>query len=430
MSNITINHKIFTPKFRKAYNDNTRYQLYFGGSSSGKSFAIMTMAALWAMEGKAILIIRANDVHIGKSVYSEITKAISRLKLKKYFIINKTDRTITSKISSGSIQFSGVQDVERLKSITPVTNTSFDTIICEESTELNESQFNQILLRQRGVSKFKKKIILLFNPVMRNSWIFNRFFKDHESLINWDDLSFEYRANDLLINKSTYKDNPYLGQEEIDTIESMKDISPYHFQVYGLGLFGVLGDIIFPNWEEVQSNLINKKLEPRCGIDFGYSDAITFTISFYNRTTRELIVADGLSYTKLSDLEFFAERVKEKLLLWGLSERQLITGDSSDPRSADVLRTFGLNMSGAIKGAGSKFAGIMFMKTLKLIVNKDFIQYKESLRQYTWKKNSAGDSVDETNHEGSDLIDSVRYALENDMRNQRTTTGRNNKILR
>jgi phage terminase large subunit len=191
-----------------------------------------------------------------------------------------------------------------------------------------------------------------------------------------------------------------------------------------------LGDLVFDNWIEIPRESIPSRLQIRCGVDFGYHDALTFTISFLDKQKNELYIVDGLSFTKLNDLKIFADSVKDKLEYWGLSSHQLITGDNSDPRSSDILRGHGLNMNRAIKGSGSKFAGLMFMKSLKIFVNKDFLSFKESMRIYTWKKSKDGISTDDTNHEGSDYIDSVRYALENDMRNNKSEFGRNNSILR
>ena len=57
-------------------------------------------------------------------------------------------------------------------------------------------------------------------------------------------------------------------------------------------------------------------------------------------------------------------------------------------------------------------------KLREIFVNKDFTSFKESMRIYTWKKDKSGISTDETNHEGSDQIDGVRYSLESEMRNK------------
>jgi len=427
---IKLHPQLVNRHFKPAFRNEMRYQIYYGGSSSSKSYSIFTFAPLWAMEGRSLLVIRANDAHITKSVWNEIMKSIRRSNLMRYFSINKSERTIVSKINDGCIMFVGASDPERLKSINPVKGKAFDTIICEEATELNTEQFNQISLRQRGKCPFKKRIIMLFNPIMKTHWLYDRFFKVFENEIDHNRMEFEISKDNVYINKSTYLSNKHLDQEEIDTIESMKTISPYHYDVYALGKFGVLGDLVLDHWKSCTINDIPKNLEVRCGVDSGYSDAQTFTLSFYDKRSNSIYVVDELSFHKLSDLSIFSDSVKSILRKWNLNERTLITADSSDPRTADVLRSLGLNIRGAIKGSGSKFAGIMWMKLQKIFVLESCKELQESLRMYTWKKTKDGNSTDETNHEGSDLIDSIRYAFENDMRNQRTTLGSNKNLLR
>lgn len=425
-----INPNIVNKKFKNTFENETRFQIYFGGSSSSKSYSIFTFVPLWCLRGESILCIRANDAHITKSIWSETIKAISRLKLEKYFTINKTERSISCNITKGCIMFSGVQDVERLKSITPLKDNAFSVIICEEATELTEPQFNQIILRQRGKCNFKKRVIMLFNPILKSHWIYTRFFEPNLNNIDWNDLSFEMKSDEVYISKSTYQDNIHLSHEEIKTLEDMKDISYYHHQVYALGMFGVLGHFVYPDWTIINESQIPKNLEVRCGCDMGYNDLLTFTLSLYDRKNKSIYIVAELAFHQLSDLSIYAKAVKEIFMKFKLAHTQPITADTSDPRASDLLRGFGLNMARAVKGSGSKFAGIMFLKSHKLFVLDSCVKVIDSLKEYTWKEDKNGVSTDETNHNGSDLLDSIRYAFELDMRNQNSTFGTNKAILR
>ena len=236
--NINFDQRLINKKFRSISTRDTRTQIYFGGAGSSKSFSVFTYSVIWALQGKSILCIRHNDAHITRSIWSEVTKAITRLKLSRFFSINKSDRSISCKISNGCIMFSGIMDSEKIKSATPLQGTAFDTIIVEEASELNESQLNQLYLRQRGTTKFKKTLIMLLNPIFKSHFIYDRFFKQFESDFDLNDLNLHIDTKDLFIERSTYRDNVYLADEDIATIESMKEISPYHYDVYGNGLWG------------------------------------------------------------------------------------------------------------------------------------------------------------------------------------------------
>lgn len=73
--------------------------------------------------------------------------------------VNRTDMRIN--FPNGSeILFSGLDDVEKLKSIYAITG-----IWIEEASELDEGDLNQLDIRLRGETRFYKQIILSFNPI-------------------------------------------------------------------------------------------------------------------------------------------------------------------------------------------------------------------------------------------------------------------------
>jgi phage terminase large subunit len=117
--NLNLDKRIFNKSYRKFLNDQTRTQIYFGGSSSGKSYFLAQRTILDVLKGgRNYLICRAVAATIKKSVFNEVQKAIINFKLSKLFIINQSDMTITC-INGYQILFAGLDDVEKIKSITP-----------------------------------------------------------------------------------------------------------------------------------------------------------------------------------------------------------------------------------------------------------------------------------------------------------------------
>jgi len=139
--------------------------------------------------------------------------------------INRGDLGIS--FPNGSeILFSGLDDVEKLKSIYDITG-----IWIEEASELLESDFNQLDIRLRTDFPFYLQIILSFNPISATHWLKKRF---------WD--KPDPRAR---IHESTYRDNRFLPEENIKTLEGFRDTDPYYYMVYALGEWGVTGKTVF-----------------------------------------------------------------------------------------------------------------------------------------------------------------------------------------
>ena len=115
--NLEIDPAVFNPIYLKhQFNNNNRYQIYFGGSSSGKSFSLAQRTVLDVLKGKRnYLIVRNVQSTIKRSCLNEITKAINNFNLSKYFNVNKTDMIITCNLNDRQILFCGLDDVEKVK---------------------------------------------------------------------------------------------------------------------------------------------------------------------------------------------------------------------------------------------------------------------------------------------------------------------------
>jgi len=153
---------------------------------------------------------------------------ISRWGLDQYFKFNETDLRITC-VNRNIILFRGLDDVEKLKSITFPKGELTD-IWVEEATEVQEKDLDQLNLRLRG-GKMPKQIVISFNPINVNHWLKRRFFDD--------------RPTNCTVLHTTYHDNRFLEAEYIAELEKYKTIDPYYHTVYALGQWGVCGNTVF-----------------------------------------------------------------------------------------------------------------------------------------------------------------------------------------
>ena len=235
------NNEAFLPLFF----DKHRFLVLKGGGGSGKSiFAGRKVIERCASEpGHRFLICRKVGRTLRESCFNQIIGQLSELNLEVGYKINRSDMRI--EFTNGSqILFSGLDDVEKLKSIYKITG-----IWIEEASELKESDFNQLNIRLRGETAYYKQIIITFNPISITHWLKRRFFDK-------TGLSKKEKAK-IRTHESTYKDNRFLDKEAIEVLEAFKDTDEYYYTVYCLGMWGVTGKSVFDSKAVTQRLLLN-----------------------------------------------------------------------------------------------------------------------------------------------------------------------------
>jgi phage terminase large subunit len=409
MIHLEISPNRFNPIYlRHCLRNKRRTQIFFGGSSSGKSVALAQRCVLDVFGGKHnYLVVRNVQKTLRQSCFNEITKAISEFKLSKYFSINRSDLVITCLLNKKQILFAGLDDPEKIKSITPIDGVITD-IWVEEATECGRAAVKQLDKRLRGRSSVKKRLTLSFNPILRDHWIYTEYFSIWE-----DDKQFvESEEQDLSILKTTYKDNRFLEPDDIAALENESD--PYYYEVYTLGNWGVLGAVIFKNWRVEDFTALEKKFPSfRHGLDWGFGvDPLAYVKCHYDRTRRRLYICDEVVAVGLLNREA-ADQIKPHC------GRDHVVCDSAEPKSIEEIRTHGINAVGAEKGPGSVEHGIKFLQSLEIIIHPRCQTVKNEFTKYKYKEDKNGNvlpiPLDRDNH----TIDAIRYALEDAYRERR-----------
>lgn len=411
---LNIAPEVFNPIYLKhQLKNNNRYQIYFGGSSSGKSYSLAQRTVLDVIKGnRNYLIVRNVQNTIKRSVFNEVSKAITNFKLSEYFDINKTDLVITCNLNDRQILLCGLDDVEKIKSITPKKGVITD-IWVEEATETSYNDIKQLDKRLRGRSKVVKRLTLSFNPILKDHWLYTHYFDIYE-----DNKQYIER-NNVSILKTTYKDNNFLTDDDIQALENETD--KYYYEVYTLGNWGVLGAVIFKNWrvEEFDTATFDNF---RHGVDWGFADdPFAFIKSHYDKLHKKLYVTDEIEVIGLLNSES-APMVKEK------AQSSIVTCDSSEPKSVAEFKTLRVNARSAKKGPGSIEYGIKFLQGLEIIIHPKCQNFKNEISKYKYKEDKNGNvlpiPVDKDNH----LIDALRYSLEDDMVEKKVIV-RKNKLM-
>jgi len=223
---IEVQSNSYNLVYRPFFGDERRLQIFFGGSSSGKSYFIAQRAVLDLMDGRNYLVCRSVARTIRESCWNEVSKAIIRMGLRDYFRMGQSDLRITCLHNGSQMIFAGLDDVEKIKSITPAVGVITD-IWMEEATEIARRDYKQLEKRLRGRAVHPKRMTLSFNPISKEHWIFKEFFG------RWDDTKTLYEDEQMFILKTTYKDNRFLMPEDIYSLLHEKD--EYYRDVYTLG---------------------------------------------------------------------------------------------------------------------------------------------------------------------------------------------------
>ena len=395
-------NKAITPIYRQYLFGNLHpVQIYFGGSSSGKSYAIAQRCVIDLLNGRNYLVVRKTGSSIAKSTFNEITEKIHLMNLSKYFRISIGSFTITCILNGCQAMFTGLDDVEKVKSVKPALGVITD-IWVEEATEISENDYRQLQKRLRGIAKFKKRITMSFNPILQTHWLYKEFFPEL-----WRD-GVQYVENEeTSILKTTYRDNPHLMPDDIKRLESETD--PYHRAVYLEGNWGTLSETIFKNWEVLDFDKESFG-NYRYGLDWGFaSDPFACVRMGVDLARRTLWVCDEIYQTELLN-DAAIPRVKKVVgggILWC---------DSAEPKSIAEFRANGINARPVKKGAGSIEAGINFLKRFQIKVHPSCINTIKELSVYHYKiDKKTGEALPQPEGGDDHAIDAMRYAMESDM---------------
>ena len=283
-----LERELFSPNafwlWRYTLDKSVRFIVLYGGSSSGKSFSVAQFFSILAFyEGCNMLVMRKVGASIEKTIYADFRAAINGIDGLAECCRFKQNSIVFN--DGGKIDFSGLDDPEKIKGI-----SQYKRVFLDELSEYDETDFKQIRLRLRGQEG--QQIVAAFNPISEEHWIKKKWF-DRET---WQDIPMaltignetlpqelcavksvrmnsekmilnpntgEYyrHAPDTIVIQSTYLNNfwvvgspdgkyGYYDQQAIATFENDRINDPDYYQVYALGEWGHIrtGAEFFPSF--------------------------------------------------------------------------------------------------------------------------------------------------------------------------------------
>lgn len=388
--NLVLKKSLFIPKFLPYIDDYShRWEFWMGGAGSGKSFSIsQKIIKRCCSEKIKVLVCRRYGTTLKNSCYSLFKDILTKWRLIQYVTINKTDMSFTFPNGSQIILF-GLDDEHKLLSLNNIS-----TVWIEEAYEVEKEKIEQLNLRMRGQAA-NQQLILSWNPISKNHWLY--------------DFSVGNPPENSVFIHSTYKDNDFLNKEYIAALEEMYVRNPKKARVFCDGEWGIdIDGLVFTNWKSEAFDVMElaaKGYEHRAGLDLGWVDKTAITNSLYDRDNKVIYVFE----------EFYKSGCQLEEIVAAIGEMKIgktkIYVDAAEPRSIEYFKKQGVNATKSIKGSDSVRAGLMFLQNHYIIVHPSCKNLIIELENFSYIKSKiTGEYTEDTTHEYSHAIDSLRYS--------------------
>jgi len=254
---------------------------------------------------------------------------------------------------------------------------------------INECYFIPFEIYRQLEVRTKKLVILDYNPR-------SRFWVDEKLLGN----------SKVALIHSTFRDNPFLTDRQLQSILSYKESDPNWWKVYGMGETGSVEGLIYTKWRTVKDMPQPFKKEFYC-IDFGFTNDPTAILRV--RLSGGELWIDELAY----NTGMVNGDIVKVLQQNNVSRSANIVCDSAEQKSIKEINTMGGYRAVPVaKGRGSIEGGISSVQSYNLNVTTRSLGTIEELRNYSWKRDPATGNyintpIDRYNH----ALDALRYGV-------------------
>lgn len=388
--------------------DRRHFEYWFeGGRGSDKSSMWSEIVAelLENNEKMCALLIRKVGNTLKDSVYSQMQWGIDKLgetypDIPLHWESTKSPLEIVNKKTGQIIYFRGADDPVKIKSIKPPKDKYIGIVVYEEFDQMNG--MNEVGTIDRSVIRGGEDFIVFR---VYNTPTSSQHFVNKEKRIP---------KADRLIHRSTYLDVPkeWLGQKFFDEAEYMKSVNEKQYRNVYLGEETGTGGNVFENVElrPITDDEINTFDYIYEGIDFGwYPDPLAWTKMCYNSNQRILYIFDEFVVNKMSNQDVWNYLKENK----GVTEDDIITADSAEPKSIGDFKAYGAFMKSAEKGPGSVDYSMKWLASLtKIVIDINRCpRSAEEFSTYEYEQDKDGNYISGYPDANNHCIDSVRYAL-------------------
>lgn len=418
------------------------YETYLtiGGYGSGKSYhnAFKIILKLLEEKRKALVVREVYDT-IQESCYDLFVEILSDMNMftddynmwrKKKTKVLGLKSPLRFKFPNGSqIIFRGMDKPAKVKSINGVS-----IVWLEECSEIKYDGFKELLGRIR-TPNVSMHFILSCNPVGRENWIYQHFFKhtddNGETKVILDESKFYEKKvivkNGVYYHHSTVDDNPWAPWQYIKRLDQLKDYDYPLYLVARFGMFGPTGTRVLPQFKIAKNPEQFKKAIQKIGyenhyfgFDFGFEESFNAVVSMaVDLKNSILYIYDEIYMNHITDPEFAnqpeMQRLRRKLNdLNNAGYNKMLIADNEDPKAIAYYKQNGFK----IRACRNKFAGSRLSNTRKvkrfkkIVVSPKCKNTIRELKDLTYKKDSKGNVIYDQFNIDPHTFSAIWYALD------------------
>jgi phage terminase large subunit len=389
MATVTTTIKAYrTAVYDKNLASAKRYLVNIGGAGSSKSYSIAQLLVnkFLSIQNRKIAVTRKTFPALRITSYRLCVSILAEYGLMGRIRHDKMNHEIINPFSGSMMAFLSVDDPEKMKS------TDWNDIWMEEATEFTWADWiiMQTRLRSKTDEKNRNQIYLSLNPSDEQSWINQKL------------MTMQAFTKDVEIIHSTYRDNPFLDKDYVQTLINLKDQDPNAYDIYAEGKWGRLTNLIYQPWElEDEWPHVEEKIY---GLDFGFNNPSAL-VEIGIRDMDEIHVRQ-LIYERHLTNGMLIERCKELIKDDDLGCP--IYADTAEPDRIEEFSNAGFNIYPSDKDVK---LGIDFLKRKRIHTLPENVDINKERAAYKWRTDKNGNVLDEPVKFMDHAMDAIRYGL-------------------
>ncbi len=344
-----------------------------GGSRSGKTFNILIywIYKLLQEEKKTLSIVRKTLPSLKNSVLKDLVQVLELFGVYDPTKFHKQEGYY--ELGSNIINWLSVDEPQKIRGV------KRDYLYCNEANELKLEDWNQLIFRTTD------KIICDLNPSELSSWVYELEQRD-----------------DCYYFKTTWRNNPFVDDNIIKELESLKTKDENLYRIYNLGEKGIATQLVFNKFNTIERIPEGMKLLGR-GMDFGYNSP-TALVEVY-KDDDDLYFKE-LLYVKGMTIPDIIHRMQEM----GIERTDPIWCDSASPQNIEELKRARFNAKPVNKK--SILHGIDLIKRHHIFIEEPSKNIQFEFGSYRFKEDKDGNLLDVPEDDNNHTIDAIRYILE------------------
>lgn len=372
-------------EFKPLFDSDWREASVHGGRFSLKSHTVARILLIKAREKKIrVACFREFQNSIADSSHQLLADLIKQYGFTEFEV---TEKSIVNRLNGSDFIFKGLHRNEQsVKSIEGI-----DIAWVEEAQTISNKSIEILTptVRNKG-----SQIIYTYNRLLEDDPVYTR-------------LVVEGRPNTLIINVNYDIAIKYglMPENILLEIEDDKKNRPALYKHKWLGEPNSTERKIYSDWRVIDEIPHEARLE-RYGMDFGYSIDPTVIVAIYGYNGGFII--DEILYQKGMSNKSIADTLNNL-------PRALVVADSSEPKSIDEIKSYGVNVVGANKGPGSVLQGIQFVQGQRISITRRSTRTIKAYSNYLFMVDNRDviiNTPDDSVHEWSNSMDAVRYGLD------------------